>query len=257
MRLFFDGDWFDAVPPGSTYENEFESLIQQHSESLFPGFYCARFDPLLTTPLGNVQADLALVDHEYRSWFIVEVELSTHSIHRHVKPQMEKIQIAKPDVRHADWLASRNGVFDLPRLRRLIQDAPHGTVLLANAPTPHWDDALSTLPGVQRAIVEVYRSRLNRSILRVNGSQPRTPGNLVTTLTPGLGYLANTYRMDLASSLPEAVPYIDVVQGQQSIRYRVKKIGGDRYLFPTPSFTIPTKAARLVVDGADTYRIEE
>ncbi|MBO0800203.1 MAG: hypothetical protein J2P31_15390, partial [Blastocatellia bacterium] len=189
MRLFMDGEWFEPLPSGSIYENEFEGLIQSHSATLFPGFLCARFDPLMSTPLGDVKADLALIDADYRSWIIVEVELSTHSVTRHVKPQMERIYIARPDVSHADWIADRNSSIDRDRLRRLVQDVPHGTTLLVNAATPHWDDALASLPGVQRAVVEIYRSRLNRTILRVNGHQPQTPGRLITSLTPGSGYL--------------------------------------------------------------------
>ncbi|WP_270366390.1 TonB-dependent receptor plug domain-containing protein [Microbacterium algeriense] len=252
-----DGEWFDAVPPGSTYEAEFESLVQQHSASLFPGFLSARFDPLFRTPLGDVKPDLVLVDKEYRSWFIVEVELSTHPVTRHVKPQMEKITAARSTAAHADWLADRSAQWDRSRLRRLMLDAPHGTVLLANAPTPHWDDALRTLPGVIRGVVEVYRSNHNRTILRVNGSQPQAPGATVSGLTPGDGYFSNAYKIDLPSSLPMDLEHIDVLSGGEPVRYRVKQIGGDRYLFPTPSSNLPNRAVRLMVDDAGVHRIEE
>jgi hypothetical protein len=257
MRLYMDGEWFDAVPPGSTYEAEFESLIQDHAGSLFPGFLCARFDPLLITPLGNVQPDLILVDSDYRTWNIVEVELSTHSITRHVKPQIEKIQTARLDHTHADWLVARDPRFDRERLACLVRDVPHGTVLLANAPTPHWDDALSSLTGVQRAVVEVYRSRLNRTILRVNGSQPTTPGNIVTSLTPGKDWLASAYKVDISSSLPNGLSHIDIVIKESPVRHRVKVLGGEKYLFPTPTSTIADKSVRLVIDNSGLYRIEE
>jgi hypothetical protein len=252
-----DGEWFDAVPPGSTYEAEFESLIQTQSESLFPGFLCARFDPLMTSALGNVQPDLILVDQDYRSWYIVEVELSSHSITRHVKPQIEKIQLAMLDQSHADWLTRRDQRFDNMRLARLMQDVPHGTVLLVNAPTPHWDDALASLAGVHRAVVEVYRSRRNRTILRVNGSQPSPPGNELTTLTPGKGWFAGAYKVAISSALPGDLTHLDIVIDKDLVRHRVKDIGGERYLFPTPAGVIEDKPVRLIVDSAGIYRIEE
>jgi hypothetical protein len=239
------------------YEAEFESLVQQHSASLFPGFLAARFDPLFQTPLGDVKPDLILVDKEYRAWFIVEVELATHSVTRHVKPQIEKIQVARPTEAHANWLVDRGAQWDPLRLRRLMLGAPHGTVLLANAPTPHWDDALRTLPGIIRGVVEVYRSRLNRTILRINGSQPQAPGEMVSRLTPGVGFFSNAYQIDLPSALPMDLEYLDVVSTGVSVRYRVKQIGGDRYLFPTPSVKVPDRAVRLMVDEAGVYRIEE
>lgn len=257
MRLYQDGEWFDAVPLGSTYEAEFESLVQQHAASLFPGFMAARFDPLFRTPLGDVKPDMVLVDREYRSWYIVEVELSTHSITRHVKPQVEKIQAARPAAEHADWLVDRDDSWDRARLRRLMTDVPHATLLLANGPTPHWDDALGTLPGIIRGVVEVYRSHLNRTILRVNGSQPQTPGDLVSGLTPGQGYLAGAYKIDLPSSLPTGVQKIDAIMDGDPIQYRVKKIGADRYLFPVPASVLPGRSARLMAGQSSIYRIEE
>lgn len=257
MRMYLEGEWFDLVPPGSTYENEFEALIQQHADHLFPGFHCVRFDPLLVTPLGNVKPDMALIDEHYRSWFIVEVELSTHQINRHVKPQVEKIQIARPDVTHADWIADRHPNLDRDRLRSLVRDAPHASLLLVNGPTPHWDDALRSLPGIQRAVVEVYRSRLNRTLLRINGAQPQTVGKLVTGLTPGAGYLSNTYRLEMPSALPNELVAIDIAAEPAPYRYRVKQIAGDKYLFPVPPAMVMDHRVRLVRDSADRYRIEE
>lgn len=257
MRLYMDGDWFDALPPGSTYENEFEGLILSHAQSLFPGFHCLRFDPLISTPLGDVKPDLALIDKSYRVWHIVEVELSTHSITRHVKPQMEKLDASRPGAEHADWLADRYSALDRSRVRRLVQDVPHGTVLLTNAATPNWDDALASLPAVRRAVVEVYRSRLNRTILRVNGSQPELPGDLVSPLTPGSGHLANSYRVDLVSALPDSLSAIEVSVGETLYRYRVRRLGDQKYLFPSASAPIKQKAVRLLVDSANQYRIED
>lgn len=259
MRLFMDGEWFDALPPTSVYENEFEGMILGNSGALFPGFYCFRFDPLMVTPHGAVKPDLALIDTEYRSWYIVEVEMASHSVTRHVRPQMERIDAARPDQGHSDWLADRHAELDRVRLRRLMLDVPHGTVLLVNAATPHWDDALRSLPGVQRAVVEVFRSRLNRTILRINGQQPHGLGQLVSHLLPGEGVLARGYKMEVPSALPDTIGHIDAVMGgdAQPSRFRVKVLGGDKYLFPTPAHTIEQRKARLMVDESQLFRIED
>lgn len=257
MRLYHEGEWYDPLTPGATFEGEFEGMILSHSSKLFPDFHCFRFDPLFATPFGDVKPDLALIDLEYRAWFIVEVELATHSVTRHVKPQMERIFTARPTEQHAEWLADRHPELDRSRLRQLVRDVPHGTVLVTNAPTPTWDDALASLGGVQRAIVEVYRNRLSRTILRVNGQQPQGPGDLVTHLRQGSGQLSAAYRVEVPSSLAGELVHIDADVGGTLYRYRIKTLGGEKYLFPSAGAPISPKPVRLLVDRASSYRIEE
>lgn len=256
MRLYQEGEWYDAIPPGALYEYEFEDILMQHRDALFPGFKGARFNPTLTTHLGNVQADMILVDAEYRTCYVVEVELSTHPLNRHVLPQIEKIAAAKLGDQHADWLCARQSHFDNARLRALFRDVPHSTVLLANGPTPHWDDGLRTLPGIYRALVEVFRSPLNRTILRVNGVQPEGPGDLITGLTPGAGLLKSAYRVAVPSSIGDEVTAMDTELGADRMRFRVRKLGSDKYLFPSPAFELPTGNARLFRSSTGNYRIE-
>lgn len=256
MRLFHDGEWFDAVPPGALYEHEFEGIVMQHQNELFPGFSGARFDPILTTPMGNVQPDMILVDNHYRSLFVIEVELASHSLARHVLPQVEKIAAARLGERQADWLLSKAPGFDRGRLRALFRDVPHGTMLLVNSPTPQWDEGLRSLPGVYRAVVEVFRSRHSRTILRINGAQPEGPGELVTPLVAGTGSLRGSYKIGVPSAVDESLTEIDVHLDGDLVRFRVKVMGAEKYLFSRPAIDVPGEQARLLRSTAGTYRIE-
>jgi hypothetical protein len=41
----------------------------------------------LTSEYGSKKPDLALIDRDYRAWWVVEVELAHHSLHHHVLPE--------------------------------------------------------------------------------------------------------------------------------------------------------------------------
>ncbi|SIN35496.1 hypothetical protein [Micromonospora cremea] len=256
MRLYQDGEWFDALPPGALYEHEYEGIVMQHRNDLFPGFKGARFDPVLATQLGNVQPDMILIDHEYRSMFVVEVELASHSLTRHVQPQIEKIVSARLGERHADWLYSREPGFNQDRLRALFRDVPHSTVLLANGPTPHWDDGLRSLPGVYRAVVQVFRSARNRTILRVNGAQPEGPGEVVSVLSAGSGPLRTSYKVSVPSSVDASLEKLDAHLEDQLIRFHVRVMGAEKYLFSRPAINVPAGGALLLRSAGGSYRIE-
>ena len=57
------------------YELQYEELLRSRSQDLFPNYICSRFKKFVTSPLGDSQADLFLVDKDYRRSYVVEVEL--------------------------------------------------------------------------------------------------------------------------------------------------------------------------------------
>lgn len=255
MRLFLDGDWYDPIDPRSIYEHTFESLIVQHSSDLFPGYICRRFDPLLASPLGDVRPDLILVDSVYREWRIVEVEMIGHSLLGHVKPQLERISTARPDRAAIEWLCSRNTDIDQARLLDLASRAPHKTQLFVNKSDPDWHISLAGT-SVDIGIIEVFRSRLNRTLLRINGTQPPRLGNLLTEVEAGHGWLRNAYRVLTPSALPENRGRLNIQTEDGLTEWTIKAFGVDVFMLPRNSRMPRWLLGALILNQDGTLRME-
>ena len=79
-RLLFDGEWYEAVDGRSWYESDFEAVIEAHATSLFPDSHILPFKIAVESEHDRKIPDLALVDHEYRQWSVIEVEMAHHSL---------------------------------------------------------------------------------------------------------------------------------------------------------------------------------
>src|SRR5262245_12721093 len=100
-RILIKGSWYDPVAGSSLYEADYENAIIAHSAGLFPGFFCCKFKALIDSEYGRARPDLALVDEEYRSWYVVEVELDEHPLESHVEEQVRKFAYGVYTKEHA------------------------------------------------------------------------------------------------------------------------------------------------------------
>src|SRR5665647_377735 len=99
-RVMIDGRWFDPVSSKSLYEADYENALVEHASDLFPGYRCVPFKVLVESEYGIGKPDLALVDNEYRSWYVVEVELDTHPLKSHVEDQVRKFALGHYTDKH-------------------------------------------------------------------------------------------------------------------------------------------------------------
>jgi hypothetical protein len=74
-RVNFRNDFFEKRRSTSWYEKEFEALILDRSQQIFPRWTVVPFDAPIVGEDGTVKKpDLALLDPKYREWWIVEDE---------------------------------------------------------------------------------------------------------------------------------------------------------------------------------------
>ncbi len=96
---------FEPRPP--TMESQFEEQILRITSELMPGYKIASWKPLIRDWHGHgAKPDLAMISHDLESWYVIEVELASHSVWGHIEPQLETL---------------RNGVYDsslVPHLHR-------------------------------------------------------------------------------------------------------------------------------------------
>lgn len=232
-RLLHNGRWFESLHPAALYELSFEALIAERGLDLFPDYICVRFNKLVTSELGSGRADLALIERHYRRWYVVEVELASHSLAGHVQPQIQRLAAARYGDDEAIWLSERNPSIDARRLQRLLATAAPDLLVIANAPVPHWQQAL-VAAGAKLSIVELYRSQDNRLILSVDGEGPEPSGPTLSSIEIGSDWFRSMLRVLHPAALPaHPRPSLHILYRDHAIEVRVREIGDATYLKPT------------------------
>ncbi len=171
MRLLLDQEWYEPISPEGQFETVFEDLVRGKATSLFPDYHVVPFKTPVETEDERKIPDLALVDRNYRFWWVVEVEMAHHSLHGHVLPQVEVFTRGKYGSEHCDYMAENGDSLDYKALSDMIKGAQPRVLVVVNRSVPSWIEPIRRLDGLV-AIVEVFRSERNRHILRINGEYP-------------------------------------------------------------------------------------
>ena len=128
-------------PHTPTSEKEFELQVLRVSNQLLPSYTVASWKPLIRDWYGKgAKPDLAMLSRDLESWYVIEVELATHSVRGHIAPQLETLG---------------NGVYDSSLVPSLKRSFPFETI-----------ESLTQLvrrePGLL-CIVDQYTERISRT----------------------------------------------------------------------------------------------
>lgn len=122
-------------------EHQFEEQVLRVANHIMPSYKIAHWKPLIRDWKGRAaKPDLALISQELDDWYVVEVELASHSISGHIAPQLETL---------------RNGVYDRSLVPSLKKAFPFEN-----------DDSLSRLVGRDPGllcIVDQFTERISRT----------------------------------------------------------------------------------------------
>src|SRR5687768_15522327 len=140
-RLLVSGIWHDQLASTSMYEFDYENLVGSQSANLFPDYHVVQFKHTVSSEEGSAKPDLALIDKEYGGWWVVETELSHHSLTSHVLPQIQILARADYGMREADALC-RSGELDRDRVGEMMKGAPPGILLVVDTLLASWVEAL-------------------------------------------------------------------------------------------------------------------
>jgi hypothetical protein len=179
-RLFVEGERYDGLASAAFLEHEYERLVLEHADALFPGFLALPFNKKVCDDEGVCKKpDIALIDPGYRTWWVGEVEMADHPFQQHVLPQVEVLSRARYGPEEADWLADRNPSLDRASLQTMMRGAQPAVAVIVNAPRPQWVDRLRGTNAILM-VVEIFRSSRNRIILRQNGAELPQAGDAVS-----------------------------------------------------------------------------
>jgi hypothetical protein len=111
--------------------------------------------------------DMALIANDFSHWFIIEVELVTHSFENHVLPQVRAFQYGEWQPDCIPSLA-RSGFIKAEQAQTLLSYVPRTVAVIANKWNSDWQAGLSALQ-VQLVSISVFRSFVGDEAVELNG----------------------------------------------------------------------------------------
>lgn len=178
-RLRYRDQWFHPLSPTSLMENDFENLLIQNGDVFRSASWMVRFKKTIYAAHSNARPDLAIIDHEYREWFVVEVEMNRHSLVGHVLPQVRTLRDGLYGHEEADYLHERLPHLDPVRLSDLVRGTSPRIVVIADRDQQSWRETLSGA-DIEFLTLEIYRSEINNYIFSVDGGLPHRGSDLVS-----------------------------------------------------------------------------
>lgn len=249
-KLLIERERYERLSPTSLSEAQYEQLIMQDSGLLFPSFVTVPFKATVSDGRIRKQGDLAIIDRQYRSWWVVEVELATHSFGNHVLPQVEALSRGQYGARHAEVLASASQDLETEGLRRMMLGDQPRVLVVVNRSKPDWRRELSPY-GALVAVVEVYRSSRNVHALRVNGDEIPDFGNFLSACQTD-PRVRRLVRVDSPGALPlEEGASAPIRYGSDLAEWCVLSTADTVWLCPSGSNPLPVGSRHILIEHED------
>lgn len=158
---------YEVDDPHGFSEAEFETLVRVAAPKLFPDYRVCPFRVNIRWDADVRQPDLAFLHRLYAHWFIVEVEMVSHSLHHHVLPQVRAFQYGDIESGGARTLADGLQI-PLEQARTLIDRVPRSVAVIANRRDASWEHALAAVPA-QLVTVASFQSKSGQRLVGVDG----------------------------------------------------------------------------------------
>lgn len=179
-RILLNGDWYYELSPSSLYEVEYERVVLSQAKWIFPEFFVIPFKPQIQSEIDLVKPDLAIIDKNYRLWWVVEIELATHSLLDHIIPQLQKLKLGHYSDSLSTDFCRESPLLDKARIISMLKGKSPGVLLVLNKPMDNWKFELLRL-NVTTMVIEVFRSSMNGLLLRINGEYPKIETQSIST----------------------------------------------------------------------------
>ena len=190
-------------PRSPTLEIEFEQQVLRVARELMPGYMVASWKPLIRDWHDHgAKPDLAMISRDLESWYVIEVELATHSVSGHIAPQLETLGNGVYD---GSLVASLRKSFpseDIESLTRIVRREP-GLLCIVDQYTDRiWRACRDT--GFELVVLEPYFGALGGWAVLVD----RLPSELSREIAPTTYSLGRGDRLgdSIVMTLPRDFP---------------------------------------------------
>ncbi len=204
MKLFIGGncdskDVFNLLDPSAFSEIDFEAHAVRALVCAYPGYHCIAFRADFSFENQIRRSDLALVHKSFSHWFIVEVELLSHSLMGHVVPQVRCFRYGDPLSSCAGLLCDAIPQMDFSRAVSFLQFIARSVVVVVNRTSAEWKSCFRGL-DVQMLTLSIYRRADGQIAHEIEGS--------LFVVKENLGFFRYS-AVDRSLRLPPTVPDID------------------------------------------------
>lgn len=196
---------YSLVDPSGFSESEFEDHVRAALRCAYPDYHCIPFRGGFAFDENKHEADLALVHKTYSHWFVLEVELVSHSLRHHVLPQVRSFRFGAPLDSCVTYLCRHLPGVELTQAYSLLNFVPRGVAVIANRQEQEWSNTLQGC-DVQFSTVSVFRGVDDALAYSVDGSLsvPRTSLGFFVYSSPN-----RSVRIPHEASLPEGTVQIE------------------------------------------------
>lgn len=167
-------------------EAEFEYIVASTLMCVYSSYRCFPFTGTFHLDGDGYRPDLALVAKDFSHWFIIEVELTSHSFEHHVLPQVRAFRYGAPQADCLGMLARALAITPA-QAETMIKTVPRSVAVIANRHDHDWSVALRS-HHIQFLSGTVYRSAAGKTAVELSGQLQVLRENL------GFGIYSATYR---------------------------------------------------------------
>ena len=164
--------------PDATYESELEASTIKALSCLYPNYSCIVFGGSFEFEGRIARPDLALVARDYSHWFIIEVELVSHSLTAHVLPQVVAFRYGAPQPDCAAIFERQLGL-TRSKAHTLVEHVPRSVVVVANRRDAKWESDLAA-HNIQFGVVSQFLTNAGTEAIEWDGT--------LTVLEENLGF---------------------------------------------------------------------
>ncbi|HWM46201.1 MAG TPA: hypothetical protein VNR11_04730 [Xanthobacteraceae bacterium] len=159
---------FDLWDADAALETEFELIVAKALICIYPKYHCIPFGGTFKLE-GNIsRPDIALVAKDMSHWFVIEVELVSHSLEGHVLPQIRTFRYGEPQNDCVSVLAKALSM-DRAQMQTFVLTVPRSVAVIANKRHRDWEIALRSLQ-VQLLAVSAFNSPNGQQAVEIDGN---------------------------------------------------------------------------------------
>jgi hypothetical protein len=149
---------FELRDPDGMSESEFEYKVAKALICIYPDYHHVfPFTGSFAFEDRTYKPDIALVAKDFSHWFVIEVELLSHSLSGHVMPQVRSFRWGEPQT---DCIVSlmRSTGREEGAIRTLLRAVPKAVAVIANKASYDWELSLAAL-DVQFLSASIFASQ--------------------------------------------------------------------------------------------------
>jgi len=174
VKVFISGacvseNIYTLIDPTVLSEAEFETHVVAALTCVYGEYFCIPFRGGFVFDGDLHLADLALIHRNLSHWFVIEVELVSHSLLSHVVPQVRCFEYGAPQTTCVDYLCRYVPGLTAQQAETFVKFVPRSVAVVANRAEATWSEILRAV-NTQFMSVSVFTKQDGSLALETDGA---------------------------------------------------------------------------------------